>query len=79
VRQAELKSAPNMDPPATPHVETARSAYSVEVMRADAKQALQQLGFKPPVSRNCVDWALASQPPPTTLEQLIRVALRYSR
>jgi Holliday junction resolvasome RuvABC DNA-binding subunit len=44
-------------------------------MKDDAKQALEQLGFKPRVSRKCVDWALASQPPPTTLEQLIRVAL----
>ena len=48
-------------------------------MSADAKQALQQLGFKPPVSRKYVDRAMASQPPPTTLEQLIRVALKYSR
>jgi hypothetical protein len=48
-------------------------------MSDDAKQDLEQLGFKSPVSRKCVDWALASQPTPTTFEQLIRVALKYSR
>ncbi|MEO8845990.1 MAG: HNH endonuclease, partial [Kofleriaceae bacterium] len=74
---------------AIPHVETpagakqlkepARSAYSVAVMRAEATQALRQLGFRPTVAATCVDGALASQPPPATLEQLIRDALKYSR
>jgi hypothetical protein len=75
---------------AAPHVEThvtARrlettstpSAYSTAVMRTEAKQALQQLGFKPPISSKCVDAALASRPPPATLEQLIRAALKQSR
>ncbi|MEO8840745.1 MAG: HNH endonuclease [Kofleriaceae bacterium] len=61
------------------HSEPARSAYSVAVMRAEAKQALQQLGFRSAVARKCVDGALASRPPPATLEQLIRDALKYSR
>lgn len=72
--------------PAIPHVEThvaARhaepSTYATAVMRAEAKQALQQLGFSPLLARTCVDAALASQPVPTTLEQLIRGALKHSR
>ena len=63
----------------TRHLETTSSAYSTAVMRAEGKQALQKLGFKPPVSSKCVDAALASRPPPTTLEQLIRAALQQSR
>ena len=65
--------------PAVPHVETPATSTRETVMRADAKQALEQLGFRPLISGKCVDWALASQPTPTTLEQLIRVALKYSR
>jgi Holliday junction resolvasome RuvABC DNA-binding subunit len=53
--------------------------YSTAVMRAEAKQALKQLGFAPAISSRCVDAALASQPPATTLEQLIRAALQQSR
>jgi hypothetical protein len=81
--------APHAEMTATPHVEThvtarhvgptsTASVYSTAVMRAEAKQALQKLGFKPPISKKCVDAALASRPPPTTLEQLIRAALKHS-
>jgi Holliday junction resolvasome RuvABC DNA-binding subunit len=82
-------SAPQAEMTSTPHVEThvaarhlgmsAPSVYSTAVMRAEAKQALHRLGFKPPISSKCVDAAPASRPPPATLEQLIRAALKYSR
>jgi 5-methylcytosine-specific restriction endonuclease McrA len=81
-RHAEMTSTPHVETHVTArHVEAAStaSAYSTAVMRAEAKQALQRLGFKPPVSGKCVDAALASRPPPTTLEQLIRAALQQSR
>ena len=82
-------SAGHAEMTSTPHVEThvtarhvgptsTAGAYSTAVMRAEAKQALQRLGFKPPISKKCVDAALASRPPPATLEQLIRVALKQS-
>jgi hypothetical protein len=82
-------SAGRAEMTATPHVEThvtarhvgptsTASAYSTAVLRAEAKQALQKLGFKPPISNKCVDAVLASRPAPTTLEQLIRAALKHS-
>jgi 5-methylcytosine-specific restriction endonuclease McrA len=55
------------------------SAYQVAVMRAEAKQALRQLQFSPAESSKFVEAALATEPKPSTLEQLIRVALRCSR
>ena len=67
------------------YIETAESreakpnAYAAAVMRADAKQALTQLGFAPAASAKYVAAALASDSHPLTLEALIRLALRYSR
>ena len=62
-----------------PHVETPPKLDGFAVMAAEAKQALESLKFKPARSRQLVDWAIASEPTPVTLEELIRVALRYSR
>jgi hypothetical protein len=83
---------PHVETPSDPHVETSAaipthvktrhvetSAYSIAVMRAEAKQALRQLGFLSDVACKCVDAALADRQPPTTLEQLIRAALKHSR
>ncbi|HEX7704710.1 MAG TPA: RuvA C-terminal domain-containing protein, partial [Kofleriaceae bacterium] len=81
-RHAEATSTPHVESHVTArHLETTStsSAYATAVMRAEAKQALQKLGFKPPISSKCVDAALASRPPPATLEQLIRAALQQSR
>ena len=69
-------AARHLETKPAPHVET--TAYAMAVMRAEAKQALRQLGFSPLLSSKCVELALVSHPPPTTLEQLIRVALRCS-
>jgi RuvA, C-terminal domain/HNH endonuclease len=80
-RHLETTSTPHVETHVTArHLETttASSAYATAVMRAEAKQALQKLGFKPPISNKCVDAALASRPPPATLEQLIRTALKQS-
>ncbi|HEX7700091.1 MAG TPA: HNH endonuclease [Kofleriaceae bacterium] len=62
-----------------PHVEVPPKLDGVAVMRAEAKQALESLKFKPARSKQLVEWAIASEPTPVTLEELIRVALRYSR
>ncbi|MEO8842313.1 MAG: HNH endonuclease [Kofleriaceae bacterium] len=70
-------TARHVETAGTPHV--GANAYATAVMRAEAKQALQQLGFRPPLSGKYVDAALANQPPPATLEQLIRAALKHSR
>jgi hypothetical protein len=79
-RHVEITSSRHVEPHVARHVEATSmaSAYSTAVMRAEARQALQKLGFKPPISSKCVDAALASRPPPATLEQLIRVALKQS-
>lgn len=59
--------------------DAANSTYQLAVMRAESKQALRQLQFTSAESSRYVEAALASQPKPTTLEQLIRVALQCSR
>jgi hypothetical protein len=66
-------------PERNPHVETPPKLDGLAVMRAEAKQALESLKFKPARSKQLVEWAIASEPTPVTLEELIRVALRYSR
>jgi 5-methylcytosine-specific restriction endonuclease McrA len=78
---AEMTTAPHVETHVTArHVgpTSTASVYSTAVMRAEARQALQKLGFKPPISNKCVDAALASRPAPTTLEQLIRAALKHA-
>lgn len=63
------------------HVESTSepSAYSLAVMKAEAKQAMRQMQFPAGVANRCVEAALASEPRPTNLEQLLRAALRHSR
>jgi Holliday junction resolvasome RuvABC DNA-binding subunit len=46
-------------------------------MRADAVLALHTLGFKKPEAVAAVDAALAARSPPSDLETLLRLALRY--
>jgi hypothetical protein len=78
-RQATPKIESRFTIERDPHVETPTKLDPLAVMRAEAKQALESLGFKPARSKQLVEWAVASEPTPMTLEQLIRVALRYSR
>jgi HNH endonuclease len=59
-----------------PAVETS-SKYALTVMKAEARQALAQLGFKG-AAGGLVDAALRIDPNPSSLEQLIRAALRCS-
>jgi hypothetical protein len=60
-----------------PHVET--SSFALAAMTAQAKQALRTMGFHPSTVQNALDSALASDPRPTTLEELIVAALKKSR
>lgn len=80
VETPATRAAAGHDDATTPRcMVTTPSSYAIAVMRTEAKQALQQLGFSSPISTKCVDSALAHQPTPSTLEELIRLALRCSR
>lgn len=69
---------PSLAPPPAPPV-LQPSKFERVVMKAEAIQAMTQLGFHRSTSRSLVEAALDASPHDVTLEQLLRAALQRSR